>query len=183
MPQDGTYYQRDRAWHPPALTPQYKTSILRAPQKALLSLETTISEMTGPVFGHDRLGPRDNDLITNFAKTGDAIGQRLIVHGRVLDQNGRGLPGVLVEFWQANAGGRYRHHQEGYRAALDPNFGGCGRPSPMPKAATISAPSSRAPIRGRTGSTTGGPPTSISRCSATPSPSGSSPRCTSKATR
>ena len=127
MPRNGTYYQRDRAWHPPALTPQYKTSILRSPQKPLLSLETTLSEMTGPVFGHDRLGPHDNDLITNFSKTGEAIGQRLIVYGRVLDEDGRGLPGVLVEVWQANAGGRYRHHREGYRAALDPNFGGCGR--------------------------------------------------------
>ena len=64
MPHDGPYYQRDRSWHPPALTPDYKTSVLRSPQRALLSLETTISEMTGPVFGHDRLSPRDNDLIT-----------------------------------------------------------------------------------------------------------------------
>jgi protocatechuate 3,4-dioxygenase, beta subunit len=127
MPYDGPYYQRDRGWHPPAFTPDYKTSVLRSPQRALLSLENTISEMTGPVFGHASLGPRDNDLITNFSRTGDAIGQRLIVYGRVLDENGRGLPGVLVEFWQANAGGRYRHHKEGYRAALDPNFGGCGR--------------------------------------------------------
>ncbi len=127
MPQDGSYYQRDRAWHPPALTPDYKTSVLRSPQRALLSLPATLSETTGPVFGHHRLGPLDHDLITNFAKTGEAIGQRLLVYGRVLDENGRGLPGVLVEVWQANAGGRYRHHKEGYRAALDPNFGGCGR--------------------------------------------------------
>ncbi len=127
MRRDGPYYQRDRDWHPPAFSPSYKTSILRSPQKALLSFETTISEMTGPVFGPERLGPRDNDLINNFGKTGEAIGQRLIVYGRVLDEDGRGLPGVLVEVWQANAGGRYRHHKEGYRAALDPNFGGCGR--------------------------------------------------------
>ena len=127
MPHDGSFYQRDRAWHPPAYTPAYKTSVLRSPQRPLLSLETTISEATGPVFGHDRLGPRDNDLITNFSQTGDAIGQRTIVYGRVLDEDGRGLPGVLVEVWQANAGGRYRHHKENYRAAIDPNFGGCGR--------------------------------------------------------
>lgn len=127
MPHDGSFYQRDRAWHPPALTPQYKTSVLRSPQRALISLENTLSELTGPVFGHDRLGPLDNDLITNYAQTGDAIGQRLIVYGRVLDENARGVPGALVEVWQANAGGRYRHHKEGYRAALDPNFGGCGR--------------------------------------------------------
>ncbi len=120
-------YQRDTAWHPPAFTPSYKTSVLRSPQRALISLEATLSELTGPVFGHAILGERDNDLITNYARTGEAVGQRLIVYGRVLDENGRGQPGVLVEFWQANAGGRYRHHREGYRAALDPNFGGCGR--------------------------------------------------------
>jgi protocatechuate 3,4-dioxygenase beta subunit len=127
MAQDGSFYQRDRAWHPPALTPDYKSSVLRSPRHPLLSLGTTLSEMTGPVFGHDSLGPLDNDLLRNYAKTGDAIGQRVIVHGRVLDEDGRGQAGVLVEVWQANAGGRYRHHKESYRAALDPNFGGCGR--------------------------------------------------------
>ena len=125
MPQG--IYQRDRSWHPPAFTPSYKTSVLRSPQRALISLEATLSELTGPVFGHSALGARANDLIPNYAKTGDAIGQRLIVYGRILDENGRGVPGALLEFWQANAGGRYRHHKEGYRAALDPNFGGCGR--------------------------------------------------------
>ena len=127
MSDQGSFYQRDRSWHPPAYTPQYKTSVLRSPQHALLSLGNTLSEMTGPVFGHDRLGPLDNDLIRNYAKTGDAIGQRIIVHGRVLDENARPVPGTLLEFWQANAGGRYRHRREGYVAALDPNFGGCGR--------------------------------------------------------
>ena len=123
----GGFYQRDRDRHPPAFTPSYKTSVLRAPRHALLSLDTTLSEMTGPVFGHAVLGPRDDDLITNWSRTGDAIGQRIQVHGKVLDENGRGLPGVLLEVWQANAGGRYRHHKETYHAALDPNFGGCGR--------------------------------------------------------
>ena len=128
MSNDGAFFHRDRGWHPPAYTPQYKTSVARSPQRALVSLDTTLSEMTGPVFGHDMLGPLDNDLILNFAAPGEmAIGQRIIVHGRVLDENGRGIPGVLVEFWQANAGGRYRHKKEGYLAALDPNFGGCGR--------------------------------------------------------
>jgi protocatechuate 3,4-dioxygenase beta subunit len=124
---DGSFYQRDRSWHPPPLTPDYKTSVLRSPQKALVSLENTLSEMTGPVFGHDQIGPLDNDLICNYAKTGEAIGPRTIVYGRVLDEDARPVPDVLVEFWQANAGGRYRHKKEGYLAALDPNFGGCGR--------------------------------------------------------
>ncbi len=127
MSNEGSYFQRDRGWHPPAFTPDYKTSVLRAPRFPLLSLDNTISETTGPVFGDSILGPLDNDLIRNFAKDGDAIGQRIIVYGRVLDENTRPVPGALLEFWQANAGGRYRHKKESYLAALDPNFGGCGR--------------------------------------------------------
>lgn len=127
-PETGAFFQRDREWHPQAYTPLYKTSVLRSPQKALLSLDNTISEITGPVFGHNILGELDHDLIHNFAKPGEsAIGPRIIVYGRVLDERGRGVPGALLEFWQANAGGRYRHKKEGYIAPLDPNFGGCGR--------------------------------------------------------
>ena len=126
--QNGAFFHRDRNWHPPALAPAYKTSVVRSPQKALISMNTTLSEQTGPVFGHNMLGALDNDLILNYAAEGEmAMGQRIIVHGRVLDQNGRGVPGALLEFWQANAGGRYRHKKEGYLAPLDPNFGGCGR--------------------------------------------------------
>ena len=124
---NGRFIQRDRNWHPPAYTPQYKTSVLRSPRNALLSLGPTISEMTGPVFGHDILGELDNDLIRNYAKTGSPIGQRIVVYGRILDENGNGVPGTLLEFWQANAGGRYRHKKETYLAEIDPNFGGCGR--------------------------------------------------------
>ena len=127
-PETGAFFQRDRQWHPPAYTPDYKTSVVRSPQRALLSFDNTLSEITGPVFGHSILGELDNDLIHNFAKPGEsAIGQRIIVHGRVVDERGKGVAGALLEFWQANAGGRYRHKREGYVAALDPNFGGCGR--------------------------------------------------------
>lgn len=127
-PRSGGYVPRDRNWHPAPLTPPYKTSVKRSPQAALLSFPTTLSEETGPVFGHGMLGELDNDLIQNFAQPGQgAIGPRIIVHGRVLDEMGRPVPGALVEVWQANAGGRYRHKKESYLAALDPNFGGCGR--------------------------------------------------------
>jgi protocatechuate 3,4-dioxygenase, beta subunit len=126
--QPAGYFHRDRTWHPPAHTPGYKTSVTRSPLRALVSLDNTISEITGPVFGHQILGELDSDLIHNFAKPGEsAIGQRIMVHGRVVDEGGRGVPDVLLEFWQANAGGRYRHRKERYLAPLDPNFGGCGR--------------------------------------------------------
>ena len=122
----GGYVARDRDWHPRPYHPPYKTSVKRSPQAALLSMPTTLSEETGPVFGHSLLGEHDNDLIHNF--TGEsAVGPRIIVHGRVQDQFGRPVAGALLEVWQANAGGRYRHKKEGYLAALDPNFGGCGR--------------------------------------------------------
>ena len=123
----GEYRSRDRSVHPPAFAPEYKTSVLRSPRKALLSLQQSLSELTGPVFGHDRLDPLDNDLILNGAKDGEPIGERIIVHGQVLDENARPVPGALIEFWQANAGGRYRHVNDHYVAALDPNFIGCGR--------------------------------------------------------
>jgi len=125
---DGSFLPRDWDRHPPAFYEPYKSSTTRSPCQKLISFSETLSEQTGPVFGHDILGEFDNDLIHNFATAGaSAIGQRTIVHGKVLDQNGRGVPGALLEFWQANSGGRYRHKKEGYIAALDPNFGGCGR--------------------------------------------------------
>jgi len=120
-------YQRDRQWHPPSLVPDYKTSVARAPRNALLSLQGSMSELTGPTFGHDDIDPLDNDLLRNYAKEGDPIGERIIVHGRVLDENARPVPNTLVEIWQANAGGRYRHKKDSYLAPIDPNFGGCGR--------------------------------------------------------
>ena len=128
MPKSGEYYQRDRAWHPPALTPNYKTSVTRSPRLALISLQNSISEITGPVFGHNDLDPIDNDLLKNYAQAGESpIGERIILHGRVLDQNSKPVANTLVEIWQANAGGRYRHKKDTYLAPIDPNFGGCGR--------------------------------------------------------
>jgi protocatechuate 3,4-dioxygenase, beta subunit len=121
------FFQRDRGVHPPAHSPNYKTSISRSPRQALLSLQNSLSEVTGPVFGRHELGPLDNDLIRNYAKSGDPIGERIIVHGRVLDEEGHAVPGTLLEIWQANAGGRYRHKKDNYLAPIDPNFGGCGR--------------------------------------------------------
>ncbi len=124
----GAYIARDRDWHPPALAPDYRSSRLRSPRQPLLALPSTLSEETGPVFGHQTIGAQDHDLIHNHAADGQsAIGPRLLVHGYLRDQSGRALPRVLLEVWQANAGGRYRHPNETYIAPLDPNFGGCGR--------------------------------------------------------
>jgi len=124
----GGFIARDRNRQPDAYTPEYKSSVKRSPNAALVSFPSSISEETAPMFGHSMLGELDNDLIHNYARAGEsAIGPRIIVHGRVLDEHGNGVPNTLVEVWQANAGGRYRHKKESYIAPLDPNFGGCGR--------------------------------------------------------
>ena len=122
------FHQRDRKRQPAAFTPDYKTSVSRSPRIPLISLQNSVSEVTGPVFGHNDVDPGDNDLLTNYARQGESpIGERIILHGRILDENARPVPNTLVEIWQANAGGRYRHKKDTYLAPIDPNFGGCGR--------------------------------------------------------
>ncbi|QJQ94200.1 MULTISPECIES: protocatechuate 3,4-dioxygenase subunit beta [Halomonadaceae] len=126
------FVQRDRDWHPPAYAPGYKTTVARSPQQALVSLmKPSASELTGPDFSHLRMGPHDNDLLLNFRgdpeRVSLPIGERIIMFGRVIDQFGKPVPHTLVEMWQANAGGRYRHKNDSYLAPLDPNFGGVGR--------------------------------------------------------
>jgi protocatechuate 3,4-dioxygenase beta subunit len=123
----GGYIQRDWRIQPAALSPDYKSTVARAPRLPLLALPGALTDMAGPVFRADDIGSIDNDLIQNYAKTGAPIGERIVVHGRLLDQDGHGVPGTLIEVWQANAGGRYQHVNDDYLAAIDPNFGGCGR--------------------------------------------------------
>ena len=103
----------------------YKTTGLRSPRQPLKLLPQRLGELTGPVFGEDRIQAGDADL--TIANGGEAQGQRIVVHGRVLDSNGKPVPNTLLEVWQANAGGRYRHKKDQYLAPIDPNFGGCGR--------------------------------------------------------
>ena len=119
---------RRREVHPVPYWPEYKTSGTRSPSLPLLSMESTPSEETGPRFGHSLIGPHDNNLIVNYTQgAASAVGERIRVHGRVMDETGRGVPQTLVEIWQANAGGRYRHVKDTYFAPLDDSFGGCGR--------------------------------------------------------
>lgn len=122
------YNLHDMQMQPEALTPDYRSFRLCSPCHKPLSLEQGAGEKTGPTFVHDLIGPNDNDLIINYAAPGQvAIGEQILVHGVLLDKNARPIPNALLEFWQANAGGRYRHKKDGYLAPLDPNFGGCGR--------------------------------------------------------
>ncbi|MFZ1013817.1 MAG: protocatechuate 3,4-dioxygenase subunit beta [Terracidiphilus sp.] len=105
--------------------PPYVSSVVRSPRQPLVLLPKTISERTGPVFGHGLIAPTDNDLTAQHG--GEPIGERILVHGRVLDEDGKPVHGALLEVWQANAAGRYRHRVDQHQAPLDPNFTGGGR--------------------------------------------------------
>ena len=121
------YNSLDRTIHPPYLHPPYRSTILRSPQRPLIRLPQSLTELTGPVFGTDALQLLDDDLTQNAVKNGEPIGERIIVTGRVLDDTGRPIRNALVEVWQANAAGRYLHKAENHSAPLDPNFTGTGR--------------------------------------------------------
>jgi protocatechuate 3,4-dioxygenase beta subunit len=118
-------YPRPYGVHPPLLSPAYRSTVQRAPSRPLVLLPHNLTEVTGPVFGEGRLKPGDNDLTRQHP--GEPQGQRIIVHGRVLDSDGRAVPDTLLEIWQTNAGGRYRHVNDNWPAPLDPNFTGLGR--------------------------------------------------------
>lgn len=106
--------------------PPYASTIKRAPKQPLIFIPHTLSEITGPVFGHGDVKESDSDLTIQHAG-GEAMGQRIIVSGRVLDENARPVPNALLEIWQANAAGRYHHRWDQHGAPLDPFFSGYGR--------------------------------------------------------
>jgi protocatechuate 3,4-dioxygenase beta subunit len=110
---------------PPYSDPAYRSTELRAPKRPLTILPHTLSETTGPVYGHERVGELDHDLTKQHG--GEPLGERIIVHGRLLDAAGRPVRNSLIEIWQANAAGRYKHAVDQHPAPLDPNFSGAGR--------------------------------------------------------
>ncbi|MTW17570.1 protocatechuate 3,4-dioxygenase subunit beta [Rhodoplanes serenus] len=110
---------------PPRLSPGYRSTPKRSPTKPLILMRHTLTELTGPVYGQEAVQPGDEDLTRQHV--GEPLGERIIVHGRVLDEDGRPVPDALVEIWQANACGRYIHVVDRHPAPLDPNFTGAGR--------------------------------------------------------
>jgi protocatechuate 3,4-dioxygenase beta subunit len=114
--------------HPPFHYPDYRATVLRSPSHDLVRIVQTLTETTGPGPIWAEVSDSDADLTTNAGGDGVAIGERIIVTGRVLDENGDGVAGVVLELWQANACGRYVHWREtAFPAPLDPNFIGVGQ--------------------------------------------------------
>ncbi len=118
---------RDWRCHPDHIYSGYKSTSLRGPKQALVPIKQALSQLNAPVYGAGQLGPLDNDLTLNAVKNGAPLGERIIVTGRVMDEDGRPVRNTLVEVWQANAAGRYVHKADQHDAPLDPNFLGAGR--------------------------------------------------------
>lgn len=114
----------DAGTQPNHLHPAYVSSIKRAPSKGLVYLPHTVTEVKGPSFEWERIDSKACDLTRQHS--GEPLGERIILSGRVLDENERPVPHTLVELWQANAAGRYLHRNDQHDAPLDPNFTGCG---------------------------------------------------------
>ena len=110
---------------PPYVHPGYVATQTRGPKRPLIPMRHTLSEITGPVYGHERIGELDHDLTRQH--DGEPLGERIIVGGRLLDGDGRPVRNSLIEVWQANAAGRYQHEVDQHHAPLDPNFSGAGR--------------------------------------------------------
>lgn len=113
--------------HPEKLSPAYKSTILRAPTQPMVVLKQALSDFKSPLFGDFVLGKFDNDLTKNSIINGQPLGERILVHGRVLNENGKGIANTIIEIWQANSAGRYVHKIDQHDAPLDPNFLGTGR--------------------------------------------------------
>jgi protocatechuate 3,4-dioxygenase, beta subunit len=109
---------------PEYLHPSYVSSQRRAPMQPLVAMPQTISEITGPRFGSESVVMGANDLTRQHH--GLPLGERIVVSGRVINENSQPVPGTLVEIWQANAAGRYLHKRDQHDAPLDPNFTGEG---------------------------------------------------------
>ena len=105
-------------------TPSYGSTHRRHPHQPLLRMPATVTELSGPRFTPDKFPPLV-DISRNNGE--EAMGERIIVEGRVLDEDGRPIPDTMIEIWQANAAGRYNHERDGHDAPLDPNFRGIGR--------------------------------------------------------
>lgn len=121
------YNRFDQEVQPPRLHPGYKSTVLRSPQKPLVVVKQSLAELSGPLFGDFRLGELDHDLTKNSVRNGEPIGERIVVHGKVRNENGQPIPHTLIEIWQANSAGRYVHKVDQHNAPLDPNFLGTGR--------------------------------------------------------
>jgi protocatechuate 3,4-dioxygenase, beta subunit len=115
-----------RAHHPARDYAPYRSSLLRHPKQSLVTVrDPEAVELSGPVFGLTDITALDADLTRQH--TGEPLGERITVSGRVLDRQGRPVRGQLVEIWQANASGRYAHQRDQHPAPLDPHFSGVGR--------------------------------------------------------
>jgi protocatechuate 3,4-dioxygenase beta subunit len=122
------YLPDDKNVQPPLKFDEFRASVVRAPSKPLVRIPHTLTETTGPAgstIWEKLMGPAVTDLTRQHK--GEPLGERIVVSGRVLDENDRPIPNVMIEILQANSAGRYVHEYDQHDAPRDPNFTGAGR--------------------------------------------------------
>jgi protocatechuate 3,4-dioxygenase alpha subunit len=87
-------------------------------------LYATASQTVGPYLHIGLTGLNCADLT---ADAPDLAAQRIVIEGRVFDGRGEPVPDGMVEIWQANPAGRYRHPEDTRDLTLVPGFTGFGR--------------------------------------------------------
>jgi protocatechuate 3,4-dioxygenase beta subunit len=111
--------------YPELIYPPYKSTVKRGPAQAPLRIEAR-----RPVLENVQPSPRiflPNDMDLTAHGDSEPLGEKIVVTGRVLDEAGKPLRNTLLEVWQCNAAGRYRHKRDQHNAPLDPNFNGWGK--------------------------------------------------------
>jgi protocatechuate 3,4-dioxygenase, beta subunit len=118
----------DKSAQPPLKFEEFRASVVRAPTQPLVPIPHTLTETTAPAgekIWEKLMGPAVTDLTRQHK--GEPLGERIVVSGRVLDENNRPVPNVMIEILQANSCGRYVHEYDQHDAPRDPNFTGAGR--------------------------------------------------------
>ncbi|MFC0132888.1 protocatechuate 3,4-dioxygenase subunit beta [Massilia eurypsychrophila] len=111
--------------YPELIYPPYKSTMKRGPAQPLLRIEAP-----RPVSDNVRPAPRillPHDMDLTAQGDSEPLGEKIVVTGRVLDEDGKPVRDSLLEVWQCNAAGRYRHKRDQHNAPLDPNFNGWGK--------------------------------------------------------
>ncbi len=121
---ESDYMPPEPGTQPPNDAPAYRSTAFRHPARTPIRVPQTVTERSAPRFSRARY-PSTIDISRMNGR--EAVGERIIVAGQVTDENGRPLPNVMIELWQANAAGRYDHDRDQHDAPLDPNFHGTGR--------------------------------------------------------
>ncbi|AMO98494.1 protocatechuate 3,4-dioxygenase, beta subunit [Collimonas arenae] len=111
--------------YPTLVYPPYASTAKRGPTQAPLRIRAAEPVQTNIAVSRNLILPHDTDLTSHGQ--GEPLGEKIVITGRVLDEDGKPVRNSLLEVWQCNSAGRYWHKRDQHDAPLDPNFYGFGK--------------------------------------------------------